>query len=273
MKLEEIHRVGFIGAGKMAEGIIKGILQGGLFPPERIMAADIDTRRLEDLNTDYGIETGANAEAARVCDLLILAVKPQHAGEVFREIRGDSLKGKLFVSIMAGVPTRRIETGLGGEIPVVRVMPNIAATVQSAASAFCLGKWATPDHAAIARAILETFGTATQVNESLMDAVTGLSGSGPAYVFAFIEALADGGVMMGLPRDTALTLAVQTVRGAAELMIQMKEHPAILREKVTSPGGTTIHGLAEMERRGFRNAVIQAVKRATMRSEELGKDA
>ncbi len=271
MTLKDIETIGFIGAGKMAEGIIKGILKSGLVPSERIIVSDIDTERLKALKAAYRIGTGSNIDVSRKCDLIFLAVKPQHAHAVFEELTGIDLEKKCLLSIMAGVTTERIENGLKKKVPVIRVMPNIAATVQAAASAFCLGKWATPEHATIARAILETFGTATLVDETLMDAVTGLSGSGPAYVFSFIEALADGGVMMGLPRDTALTLATQTLFGAAKMILESQEHPAILREKVTSPGGTTIYGLAEMERFGFKNAMIRAVAKATERSKELGK--
>jgi len=270
MKLKDIKSIGFIGAGKMAEGIIKGILKSNLFPPNRIFAADIDTKRLETMKTEYRIETGSNSEILQKGDLIFLAVKPQHIDEVFQELKGIPLERKCFLSIMAGVTTQRIEERLGENVPVIRVMPNIAATVQTAASAYCLGRWATERDAAMAQSILETFGTATQVEEPLMDAITGLSGSGPAYVYAFIEALSDGGVMMGLPRDTALSLTAQTVLGAAKLLMETEEHPAVLREKVTSPGGTTIHGLEAMERHGFRNAVIQAVIRATERSKELG---
>jgi len=270
MKLDDVKNIGFIGAGKMAEGIIKGILKSNLFPPNSIFAADIDTKRLEAMKSEYHIETGSNSDVLQKSDLIFLAVKPQHAGAVFEELRKSRLDGKCFLSIMAGVTTQKIEEGLGGNVPVIRIMPNIAATVQAAASAYCLGQWAADEDGTMARSILETFGSATRVEEKLMDAVTGLSGSGPAYVFTFIEALADGGVMMGLPRETALQLAMQTVHGAARLMMETNEHPAVLRDKVTSPGGTTIHGLEELERYGFRNALIQAVVRATERSEELG---
>ncbi len=271
MNGSDTPKIGFIGAGKMAEGILKGLLQSAFSTPDKIVASDIDTRRLGTLEKEYGISKGTNTEVARDCDLVIFAVKPQHADSVFNELKRLDLREKCLLSIMAGVPTRRIEAALDAEVHVIRVMPNIAATVQAAASAYCLGQWATEEDATMAHSLLETFGTALRVDEKLLDAVTGLSGSGPAYVFAFIEALADGGVMMGLPRDTALTLALQTVHGAARLMMETKEHPAILREKVTSPGGTTSYGLAEMESYGFRNAVIRAVASATERSKELGE--
>ncbi len=272
MKFSGIEKIGFIGAGKMAEGIIKGLIESDLIKAEEIIAADIDAERLQTLHKKLGILTMPNRELAQTCHLLFLSIKPQQADAVFQELEDISFEDKLVLSIMAGVPTHRIENGLGKAVHVIRIMPNIAATVQAAASAFCLGKWATQKDATLARTILETFGTAEQIDESLLDAVTGLSGSGPAYVFSFIEALADGGVLMGLSRKTALNLAIQTVYGAAKLILETGDHPALLKEKVTSPGGTTIHGLAKMEEAGFRNALIQGVKRATERSQELGKE-
>ena len=266
-----IRNIGFIGAGKMAEGIMKGLIKSEIIHSEKIFASDIDPDRLSWLSQTYGIKSTASLEMVQACDVVFFAVKPQQADSVFEELKVISLDGKLILSIMAGVPSRRIEEGLKTGVHVIRIMPNIAATVQAAASAFCLGKWATADDAALAGTLLKTFGTAVQVEEKRLDAITGLSGSGPAYVFAFIEALADGGVRMGLSRDTALTLAAQTVKGAAKMLLETGDHPAVLRDRVTSPAGTTSYGLAEMEKYGFKNAVIQAVVRATERSKELGQ--
>jgi len=272
MDISRIENIGFIGAGKMAEGIMKGLIESGLIHSGKIIASDINPDRLSMLSRALKVKSASNIKIAQTCDVVFLAVKPQQADSVFKELKAATLEGKVILSIMAGVPTHRIEGSLKPGVHVIRVMPNIAATVQAAASAFCRGRWATVDDAALARTLLETFGTADKVEEKLLDAITGLSGSGPAYVFAFIEALADGGVRMGLPRDTALTLAAQTVKGAAKMLLETGEHPAVLRDRVTSPAGTTSYGLAEMEKHGFKNSVIQAVISATERSRVLGQD-
>jgi len=271
MDISKIENIGFIGAGKMAGGITKGLIESGLIHSGKIMASDINPDRLSMFSRTLGVKSASSIEIVQTCDVVFLAVKPQQVDAVFKELKATTLDGKIILSIMAGVPTHCIEEELKADVHVIRVMPNIAATVQAAASAFCRGRWATVDDAALARALLETFGTADEVEEKLLDAITGLSGSGPAYVFAFIESLADGGVRMGLPRDTALAFAAQTVKGAAKMLLETGEHPAVLRDRVTSPAGTTSYGLAEMEKHGFKNAVIQAVVSATERSKELGQ--
>lgn len=264
-------RIGFIGAGMMGGALIQGIIEAKLADPKDIWAGDIDEKRLSELREKHGITTTTdNAEVVMNSDVLVLAVKPQ--------ILSDALAGlqptdQLIVSIAAGIPTRSIEKGLPDGSRVVRVMPNICATVGESAAAIIPGTHATSEDVKTTLKLLEAVGTAVVIrDEGLMDAVTGLSGSGPAYVFTFIEALADAGVHEGLDRQTSLKLAAQTVLGAARMVLETGEHPAALRDRVTSPGGTTIRGFRVMEEGGFRAAVFDAVVEATRRSRELGKD-
>jgi pyrroline-5-carboxylate reductase len=220
----------------------------------------------------YGVfATEENRTVAAGSDIVILAVKPQIAPAVLEEIGVDISPAKLLISIMAGIRTDTIEAACPAGTRVVRVMPNTPALVMDAASALAAGASATGEDISLARRIFELVGKGWLVDEKLMDAVTGLSGSGPAYVLTFIEALSDAGVKNGLPRDVAFGLAAQTVFGSAKLLLETREHPALLREKVTSPGGTTIAGLHALEKEGFRGTIINAVDVATARSKELGK--
>lgn len=262
--------IGFIGGGNMAEALIKGLLAGGVPAADLVVAEPHDKRR-EFLAGNYGVKCSEDNGAAVVgSDVIILAIKPQVAEKVLQEIELMETTGKLFISIMAGVKTSSIEAVFPGKVRVVRVMPNTPALVLEASSAVAPGSHATSEDVSLARRILELVGKAWLVEEKLMDAVTGLSGSGPAYVLTFIEALADAGVKNGLARDVALGLAAQTVYGTAKLLLDTREHPAQLRDKVTSPGGTTIAGLHAMEKEGFRGTVMNAVDAATTRSRELG---
>jgi pyrroline-5-carboxylate reductase len=262
-------RIGFIGGGNMAEAIIKGLLAGG-FATAALEVSDPSPERRELVTSTYGVKAGTdNVALLTACDVIVLAVKPQVCKPVLEELARTPLGGKTFISIMAGIRTDAMEASLGGSAAVIRVMPNTPALVLEGASALCSGKSATDDDLALAVEMFGMVGKTVTVTEGLMDAVTGLSGSGPAYVFSFIESLADAGVKNGLPRDTALKLASQTVFGAAKLLLETDEHPAVLRDKVTSPGGTTIAGLHAMEERGFRSAVMAAVDKATARSKEL----
>lgn len=264
-------KIGFIGGGNMAEAIVKGLLAGGI-PSGNIMVAEPLQQRKTYLSETHGIETTAdNGSAVLSGDIVVLAVKPQVCMEALKAIPKDTTKEKLFISIMAGVPTKAIEAELSPEARVVRVMPNTPALVLEAAAAICPGTKATGEDVSCALEIFNLLGTACSVPEKLMDAVTGLSGSGPAYVFAFIEALSDAGVKNGLPRDVATRLAAQTVFGSAKLVLETGEHPAVLREKVTSPGGTTIAGMHVLEKEGFSGTIMTAVDAATLRSAELGK--
>ncbi|HTP63799.1 MAG TPA: pyrroline-5-carboxylate reductase [Geobacteraceae bacterium] len=262
--------IGFIGGGNMAEALIKGLLEGGVPAANLVVAEPLDKRRgflVDNYKVKCCVENGVVVSASNI---IFLAVKPQVAEKALKEIGPIDLSDKVFVSIMAGVKTAAIEGALSGKPRVVRVMPNTPALVLAASSAVAPGAFARPDDAALTLGIFELVGKAWPVEEKLMDAVTGLSGSGPAYVLTFMEALADGGVKNGLSRDVALGLAAQTVFGTAKLLLETLEHPAVLRDRVTSPGGTTIAGLHALETGGFRSTLMNAVDAATARSRELG---
>lgn len=262
-------KIGFIGGGNMAEAIIKGLVAGGV-PAAELSVADPVSARRDFLHERYGVAvTAENNDVSTKCDVLILAVKPQICEGVLQEMGGALTPAKTLISIMAGVRTTTLEAALPPGSRVVRVMPNTPALVKAAASAISRGTHAGEEDISVARRIFELVGTTCLVDEKLLDAVTGLSGSGPAYVLTFIEALADGGVKNGLSRETALALAKQTVYGTAKLILETCEHPAVLRDKVTSPGGTTIAALHSLESDRFRAAVINAVDAAVARSVEL----
>ena len=264
-------KIGFIGGGNMAEALLKGLLAGGLSATGLSVAEPVAERRAA-LGQQYGIKvTADNKEIAACSDVVILSIKPQSARTVLAEIGPAVSPEKLLISIMAGITTSFIEGACNPGTRVVRVMPNTAALVLKGAAAVAPGGAATGDDTSLARHIFEMVGACWIVEEKLLDAVTGLSGSGPAYVLTFIEALSDAGVKNGLPREVAFGLAAQTVFGTAQLLLDTGEHPALLREKVTSPGGTTISGLHILERKGFRGTVMDAVDAATARSRELGK--
>lgn len=264
-------RVGFIGGGNMAEAILRGLLAGGVTAAELVVAEPMAERR-EFLRETYGIDARAdNGEVAAMTDALIVAVKPQVFRGMAAALGAPGFAGKLVISIMAGISINGIEEVCGDSSRVIRVMPNTPALVLEGASALSRGKNATDDDLLFAQGIFKLVGTTCVVDEKLMDAVTGLSGSGPAYVFMFIEALSDAGVKNGLPRDVATRLAAQTVLGSARLLLETGDHPGVLKEKVTSPGGTTIAGVASLERDSFRGTVMAAVDAATARSAELGK--
>jgi pyrroline-5-carboxylate reductase len=261
----------FIGGGNMAEALLKGLLKGGV-GPENIHVADPAAGRREYLDERYAVQvSNDNRKLASGCDLLVLAIKPQVAAAVLAEL-GDSLSAeKLVVSVMAGVTCVAIEAAFQRPVRLVRAMPNTPALVLQGATALAAGAHAQPDDVSLARELFALVGKCWQVEERLIDAVTGLSGSGPAYVLTFIEALSDAGVKNGLPRDISFGLALQTVMGTAQLLGESGEHPALLREKVTSPGGTTIAGLQALENGSFRGTVMNAVDAATSRSAELGR--
>jgi pyrroline-5-carboxylate reductase len=265
------NTIGFIGGGNMAEALIRGLLAGGL-PASRIRVTEPLAARRDYLLEMYGVEAGtSNRLLAKGCDVAILAVKPQIAPALLTELAEVLPKTTLLVSIMAGITCAAIESAFIRPVRLVRVMPNTPALVLAGASALCRGSHAADGDLALAEAIFAQVGTTCRVEERLMDAVTGLSGSGPAYVLTFIEALADGGVKNGLTRETALALAAQTVLGTAKLLLAGSEHPASLRDKVTSPGGTTIAGLHALEKGSFRATVMGTVDAATRRAEELGR--
>lgn len=265
----EGKKIGFIGGGNMAEAIIKGLLEGNV-SAEAIMVAEPLPLRRDFLSAEYAAEVSDdNLEVASKADIIVLAIKPQMAGSVLSGLEPAISASKLVISIMAGISTGFIEESLTNGVKVVRAMPNTPALIQAAATAICPGRKAGTSDLDVARAIFERVGTVVTVPEKLMDAVTGLSGSGPAYVYAFIEALADAGVREGLARDIAAELAAQTVIGAARMVAETGEHPALLREKVTSPGGTTIAGVHALESGCFRGTIMDAVHVAAIRSREL----
>ncbi len=263
--------IAFIGGGQMAEALIKGILSRGIVSAENISCSEPNRNRREYIAREYGITVYAeNVKAVSGAEAIVLAVKPQVISSVLQEIANTVDDTQLVISIAAGISTEFIEAGIGREKRVIRVMPNTPALVQQGATALCRGSSATVEDLARARSLFEAVGVAVEVQESLMDAVTGLSGSGPAWCFTFMDALIQAGVKEGLSRDVASTLAVQTVIGAAEICKQTGKEPAQLTAMVTSPGGTTIHGMYRLHEKGFTAAVMDAVSAATARSRELG---
>jgi pyrroline-5-carboxylate reductase len=263
--------IGFIGAGNMAEALIAGLLHAKRLPPVQLLASDIDQSRLDRLHDAYGIRTALNNSAvAREADVLILAVEPQVLDAVLAEIAGAVAAETLIVSVAAGYPIVRIARGLSGRDRIVRSMPNTPSHVREGVTAVAYDERLPARDSDAARTLFESIGQVVRVEERWLDAVTGLSGSGPAYIYVMIEALADGGVKMGLPRETAQLLAAQTVSGAARLVLDTHEHPAVLKDRVASPDGTAVAGLHQLERGGFRAALISAIEAATRRSHELG---
>lgn len=268
-------RIGIIGAGAMGGAMCRGLIHANAADPKRIVVADVHPDHVQNLHNTLGIKVADNnIQIARFTDIIILAVKPHTVPAVLDEI-ADALKrdgGKplpLLICIAAGVPLAKIEAHLKDSIPVIRAMPNTPAQVGSGACAYCAGTHTDETHKEQAAAIFRSVGNAVEVPESLMNAVTALSGSGPAYVYLMIEALVDGGVKVGLPRDIAMQLAAQTVLGAAQMVIETGLHPAQLRDMVTTPAGTTIEAIASLEHSGVRAALIDAVERATQRGREL----
>ncbi|NLC69758.1 MAG: pyrroline-5-carboxylate reductase [Desulfuromonadaceae bacterium] len=262
-------KIGFIGGGNMAEALIKGLVAAHR-QINLLVCEPLDSRR-ETLASRYPLQFCADSsELARECGIIFLAVKPQLAASVLDQLGPAIGEEKLLISVMAGISTAFMEQHFSHPVCIVRAMPNTPALVGEGVTAICAGAHAQPDNMETAESLLTAVGPVFRVHEAQMDSVTGLSGSGPAYVFTLIEALADGGVQEGLPRDTALSLAVQTVLGAAALVKESREHPAVLRDRVCSPGGTTIRGIKALEEHGFRNAVMEAVHQSARRSRELG---
>jgi pyrroline-5-carboxylate reductase len=267
------RRLGFLGAGNMSGALIKGLLHAKVLPPERILASDVKADRLEHLNKIHGIRTTTDNHALlRESDVVVLAVKPQAIDKVLTDVGADLRSDQLLISVAAGVPIDALEARLPAGARVVRSMPNTPATVQAGATAIAGGAHAHEDDLRIARELFEAVGRVVVLDEALLDAVTGLSGSGPAYVMLIIEALADGGVKVGLGRDVALLLAAQTVYGAAKLQLETGEHPGRLKDMVTSPGGTAIAGLHTLESGALRKTLIDAVEVASKRAAELGAE-
>jgi len=265
-------RLCFIGGGKMAEAMIKGILDKGITTHESIVVSEPLKDRRAFLSDRYKVKVfHDNPAAIERADIIVLAVKPQVIKDVLREISVMVTVEQLIISIAAGIPTSFIASYLGAEKHIIRAMPNTPAQIGQGAIAFCGGGSSTPKDIQVVKEFFDSIGASVVIQESYMDAVTGLSGSGPAYIFLIIEALTDGGVKAGLPRDIAQSLVVQTIIGSARMVLETGEHPGKLKDLVTSPGGTTITGLHVLEKKGMRAALINAVEAATERSRELSQ--
>jgi pyrroline-5-carboxylate reductase len=264
--------IGFLGAGRMGTALAKGFIQAGLVTADQIIASDPMTGACADFGKEVGARTTAsNLEVVKFANVLLLAVKPDQVGGVLGEIREHFTAQHLLISIAAGVPLAKLEGGLSMGARAIRVMPNTPALVGASATAYAAGKSALPEDGQLAQKLFSAVGVAFPVKESLLDAVTGLSGSGPAYVYLMIEGLSDGGVAAGLPRDIATKLAAQTVLGAAKMVLETGLHPGALKDMVTSPGGTTIEGLHELEKGGVRGSLMNAVRAAAEKSKKLGQ--
>ena len=266
-------RIAIIGTGNMGEALVSGLIVSGSSSPKSIICTDVRQYKLDEIKSKYKVRTTSNnLKAVAEADIVIYSVKPQIMAAVIIETASKLDASKLIISIAAGVPLVAIESCTQKNLRLIRVMPNIAAAVKEAASALAAGEHATKEDIELAMEIFNSIGKSVFIKENyLMDAITGLSGSGPAYIFLIVDALADAGVKMGLARREALFLATQTVLGAAKLLMETQEHPGQLKDKVTSPGGTAIAGLATLESGGLRTTLINAVEVATNRSKELGE--
>ena len=264
--------IGFLGAGQMATALAKGWHTAGLLDPARSLASDPLPTAREKFHSSTGVRSVAsNTEVVATTEVLVLAVKPQTMNAALDEVRSSLTGRHLVVSIAAGITLKHLAESLGADTRLIRVMPNTPCLVSASAAGFAAGPAATQADVGLVAQLFNSVGKAFAVPEYLLDAVTGLSGSGPAFVYVLIEALADGGVRVGLPRDVALALAAQTVYGAAKMVLETGTHPAVLKDAVASPGGTTIAGLHALERAGFRAGLMDAVEAAARRSTELGE--
>lgn len=263
-------KIGFLGGGAMGGAIISGLTAGGAVPARNLYVSDLNIERLELLKSSLNINIlSHNREVVRLADVVILALKPGVVLSALREAAAELRPGQTVISIAAGISLSALEEAAGGGAAVIRVMPNTPSLVGEGASAVCAGSRAGSADVARALAIFNAVGRAVEVAEAVMDAVTGLSGSGPAYMFVILEALADAGVRMGISRDVATLLAAQTMLGAAKMLLESGRHPGQLKDMVTTPGGTTIEGLYALEVNGLRGALMEAVEAATRRSGEL----
>lgn len=264
------QKIGIIGVGNMGRALVQGWLKARLIQPQDLWLADADTAKTAALSAATGARTAGNRETAMMAEVLILAVKPQVVPTVIEEIQAVIPQGRLLISIAAGITLAFLGENLP-QVRLVRVMPNTPTLVQAGMAAITAGPTATATDLELVQSLFGAVGRTVVVPENLLDAVTGLSGCGPAYVFLFLEALADGGVKMGLPRETALLLAAQTIYGSAALALETRSHPGVLKDGVTSPGGATIAGLHVLEQGGWRGLIMSAVEAAAKRSQELGR--
>ncbi|MDE1976525.1 MAG: pyrroline-5-carboxylate reductase [Elusimicrobia bacterium] len=265
-------KIAVIGAGHMGEALIGGMVSGRLINAKDVVATRRDAAAMDELKNKWGVRVSSdNVAAAKGADIILLTLKPQVAAAVLGEIAPAVDKNKLVISVMAGITTAAINKRLKKPNPIVRAMPNTPASVNEAATALCAGAHAGEAHLRAAEIIFKSVGKVEVIPENLLDAVTGLSGSGPVYIYMVIEALTDGGVKMGIPRAAAARLAAQTVYGAAKLVLETGKHPAILKDEVTTPGGTAIAAIHELESKGLRTVLMDAVVTATKRSKELSE--
>ena len=263
-------RVALLGTGKMGGILLQGFLQAGLLQPEQIAATVAHEERAKDISEQLGVAVGTNNfEAARGANVVLLGVKPYQIAAVAAEIRPVLEPDVLLISFAASVKTRAIEDAAGGTVAVIRAMPNTPSAVGAGVTALCRGRFVSEEQLEIAQKIFATVGRTVVVDEKHMDAVTGLSGSGPAFLYIIIEALAEAGVNVGLPRDIATLLAAQTTYGSAKMVLETGSHPALLKDEVTTPGGCTVDGILELEAGGLRVTLLKAVKKATQRAKEL----
>jgi pyrroline-5-carboxylate reductase len=262
--------IAILGAGQMGEALASGLLRAGVVTPAGIVAAARRIERADQLRAAYGFETMSAARAAELAQTLVIAVKPQDMGALLDEIKSVVSPDKLVISVAAGITTGFIGSRLAGEVPVVRVMSNTPVLVDEAMSVISAGAYATEEHLRRAEQLLRPVGKVLRIPESQQDAATALSGSGPAYVYFLVEAMVDAGILLGMPRANALEMVKQAVYGAATMLRDSGEHPVLLREAVTSPGGTTINAIRELERHGVRAAILAAIEAARDRGRELG---
>jgi pyrroline-5-carboxylate reductase len=265
-------KIGFIGSGNMGEALVSGLVLSKAAKPENIICSDVFPETRKAVQEKYGVlTTSDNIEVCEKSEIIIYATKPQILGSVLKETAPALDKSKLVISIAAGVPLAAIAAGLQKELRLIRAMPNICAFVKESATAVCAGEFVQEGDVEMARAVFDSVGKTVFIQENmLMDAFTGLSGSGPAYIFTIVDAMADAGVKMGLSRKDSLFLSTQTVLGAAQLLLESGEHPGQLKDRVASPGGTAIAGIHTLEQGGLRTTLINAVESATKRSRELG---
>lgn len=263
-------KVAVLGAGKMGGILLQAFLKNNLLAEEQIFATVHHAERAQALSAQFGVEvTTDNVEAARQADVILLGVKPMQVPDLVQQIAPVLTRGKMLLSFAASVKTRSIEDSAGCELAVVRAMPNTPAMLAAGMTALCGGRFVSQEQMAVAHKIFQTVGRTVVVDEKHMDAVTGLSGSGPAFLYIIIEALAEAGVNVGLPRDVATLLAAQTTLGSARMVLETGYHPALLKDAVTTPAGCTVDGILELEEGGLRVTLIKAVKRATQRAKEL----
>lgn len=265
-----MNKIAILGAGKLGATLISGIFRSKLAAKSDIIATTKHIQTAEEVATEWGVRTSTdNKYAVKHSDTIILAVKPQQAGDVLSEIRGTITPSNLLISVVASLPTDMIEKRLGKKIPVVRAMPNTPALVLAGMTTICGGKYVDEKHLDKAKKIFGAIGRVMVLDEKYFDAVTGLSASGPAFIYVVIESLAEGGVKAGLPREIATELVAQTMLGSSKLVLESGEHPAKLKDAVTTPAGCTIDGLIELEEGGLRVALIKAVVKASHRAKEL----